>query len=171
MSPWIHLCHPGYTYFALVTLMSPRIHLCPPGYTYQVQYIRTVLYFVSKWRYVLHLYVDVHKYTVFICGLIALHQCGLCVSCVVQPPPLWAGQKSGVGIRYGCSHSSHSQSIEIIEKISLHEFFSTFHYANKHKKNFFLIKLLQALVSQKRQLVPSPSICNSGSWLSGQCCK
>ena len=27
------------------------------------------------------------------------------------------------------------------------------------------------MVSQKRQLVPSPSICNGGSWLSDQCCK
>ncbi len=33
MSPWIHLCRPGYTYVALDKLMSPWIHLCRPGYT------------------------------------------------------------------------------------------------------------------------------------------
>ena len=27
------------------------------------------------------------------------------------------------------------------------------------------------MVSQKRQLFPSPSICNGGSWLADQCCK
>ena len=33
IAPWIHFCHPGYTYVTLDTLMSPWKHLCRPGYT------------------------------------------------------------------------------------------------------------------------------------------
>ena len=72
MSPCILLCRPGYTYVALDTLMLLWLHLYRPGYTYvpldtQVQYISTVMYFVST-RYTKVstklMYVNVHKCTV-----------------------------------------------------------------------------------------------------------
>jgi hypothetical protein len=58
-----------------------------------------------------------------------------CVSCIVQPPS--SPSQRDIGIQYPSSHCSHSQSIELIDKNSLHEFFCTFYDANKHSKKFF----------------------------------
>ncbi len=71
----------------------------------------------------------------------AYHSIYSCVSCVVQPPP--PPPQRDVGNRYTV------------------RFFTL--------KNFFQIKLLFPLVSQKRELDPSPSIRNGVSWLADQC--
>ncbi len=115
MSPWIHLCCPGYTYVALVTPMSPWIHLCPPGYTYQVHKNTYVLCKYTKVSTKL-MYVHVHKCTVLFAVIITLKLCELHSSAPLPP-------QRDVGIWYGCSHCSHSQSIEIIGKKLFTQFF------------------------------------------------
>jgi hypothetical protein len=68
------------------------------------------------------------------------------------PPPPQVGQKGDVGIWYGSSHCSHSQSTELnFKKNSLLEFFPMFYEENGHLKTF-LDNLWYTLVSQKQQL-------------------
>ena len=90
---------------------------------------------MSPW---IHLSSTVHKYSYVLCKYtkvstklmyVHVNKCTVCELRSSAPLP----PQRDVGIRYGCSHCSHSLSIEIIEKNSLHEFFCTFHYANKHK--------------------------------------
>ena len=82
-----------------------------PGYTYVA--LDT---FMSPWIHLCHPGYTYVALDTLMSVFITLKLCELHSSALLPP-------QRDVGIWYGCSHCSHSLSIEIIEKNSLHEFF------------------------------------------------